>query len=76
MDSPKDGTNSAGSSIRVDSSLEELASALFEGKRERRRHLAALPFDAKIRIVVELQRLAYETRCAAGLLPREPWRLP
>jgi hypothetical protein len=54
----------------------ELCERLFRAKEERRRHLAQLPFEEKVRILVELQKMAYETRTAAGLPCPKPWDLP
>jgi hypothetical protein len=41
------------------------AEIIFQKKRERRRRLAALPFEKKIEIVVELQK-------AAGAIRKDP----
>jgi hypothetical protein len=42
--------------------MNKSAERVFEKKRERRRQLAKLPFEKKIEIVVELQRIAAKTR--------------
>jgi len=52
-----------------------LLDALRQGKRRHRKHLAALPIEEKLRIVVELQRLAAEIARGTGRPEREPWRL-
>lgn len=38
------------------------ADRVFRKKRDRRRALAKLPFEEKIRIIVELQKAAFEIR--------------
>jgi len=38
--------------------INKSAERVFEKKRQRRRHLAKLPFEKKIEIIVELQRVA------------------
>ena len=40
----------------------ETAETAFKKKRKRRRELARLPFEKKIEIVVELQKMAAEIR--------------
>ena len=45
-------------------------------KQIRRRELARLPFEEKIRIVVQLQRITTEIRTSMGLPSRKPWDLP
>ncbi|HUW62698.1 MAG TPA: hypothetical protein VMZ06_16950 [Candidatus Bathyarchaeia archaeon] len=45
-------------------------------KRKRRRELARLPFEEKIKIVVQLQRITTEIRTSMGLPARKPWDLP
>ncbi len=40
----------------------KLAEYIFEKKRRRRRQLARLPFEKKIEIVVELQKIAASIR--------------
>jgi hypothetical protein len=42
--------------------MNKSAERVFEKKRERRRQLAKLPFEKKIEIVVELQRIAAKIR--------------
>jgi hypothetical protein len=43
-----------------DRALQKVARRLFRAKQERRRELAALPFEEKIRIVSDMQALAKE----------------
>ncbi|MDI6850172.1 MAG: hypothetical protein QME69_10335 [Candidatus Saccharicenans sp.] len=42
--------------------MAKLAADIFEKKRRRRRQLARLPFEKKIEIVVELQKVAASIR--------------
>jgi len=46
---------------------------LLDGKAQRRRELASLPFDRKLEIVLELQRTVAQIRRAAGRQGPEPW---
>ncbi len=56
---------------------EEVVVWLRESKERRRRALASLSFEDKVRIVVALQRMADEVRAGAGRPgPRRAWRLP
>ncbi len=48
---------------------------LFCGKEDHRRKLAALPIEAKVRIIVQLQEIAAEIARSTGRTPREPWKL-
>lgn len=49
---------------------------IFDARRESRRARARLPIEEKIRILVELQKIAVKARIdAAGKNPREPWRI-
>ena len=43
--------------------------------RARRRRLARLPVEQKLRILVQMQRLAAEIARSSGRPVREPWRL-
>lgn len=56
--------------------LEPLAQAVFTGKRERRRQLAALPVEQKFTILLHLQQLASEVAKAAGRPAKKPWSIP
>ncbi len=56
---------------------EEVVAWLRESKGRRRRALASLPFEEKVRIVVALQHMADEVRAGAGRLgPCRAWTLP
>jgi hypothetical protein len=48
---------------------------LFAAKKARRVALARLPIEEKVRIIVELQRIAYDIRSAAGASAPKPWDL-
>jgi hypothetical protein len=48
---------------------------LFAAKKARRMALARLPFEEKVRIIVELQRIAYDIRSAVGKPAPKPWDL-
>jgi len=50
--------------------VQKLAQRLFRAKRERRRELAALPFEEKLRIVSEMQKLAKEIASVRGKMKR------
>ena len=54
---------------------DKAAEIVFRKKRERRRQLAKLPFEKKIEIVVELQRVAAVIRKDPGRIvwPLRPW---
>jgi len=56
--------------------LEALAENLYRAKRERRMALAHLPIEEKIRIIVELQKWAYDIRTSVGAPARKPWGIP
>jgi hypothetical protein len=58
-----------------DTRIRQLVQTALAAKAERRRELARLPIEDKVRIVVELQRLAAEARRAMGRPAREPWVL-
>lgn len=46
---------------------------LFVHKESRRRDLAALPIEEKIKILVKLQHMANAVGCQAGRDYRKPW---
>jgi hypothetical protein len=56
--------------------IERWMARALAAKRKRRRELARLPFDEKIKIVVQLQRITTEIRTSMGLPARKPWDLP
>lgn len=49
---------------RTGASEKDAVEKLFEAKKARRMELAALPFEEKIKIVVELQKIAASTKPA------------
>jgi len=59
----------------MNQSLEETVEAIFRHKRERRRALASLPIEEKIRILVRLQEIAGEISWAARGIKRQPWKM-
>ena len=71
-----ESANSSSSSASTDEQCRALAERIFRAKEERRRELARLPFEEKFRILLELQRIAYEFRTAAGLPARKPRDIP
>jgi hypothetical protein len=56
-----------------DARIQHLIQTALAAKAERRRDLARLAIEDKVRVVVELQRLATETTRAIGRPAREPW---
>ena len=48
---------------------------LFRAKEKRRAALAKLPIEEKIRIVVDLQKMANDIRAATGRRKRRVWEL-
>ncbi len=53
------------------------AGDIFDAKARRRRDLALLPHEEKVRIVVRLQRMANAMLTASGGTPPRPaWHLP
>jgi len=55
--------------------LRELAEEAFRQKAQRRKELAALPIEEKVRILVELQKRANEVRRATGRPEMYVWQL-
>lgn len=51
----------------------ELAQKVFASKARRRRWLAALPVEEKYRRFLQLQRMAYAIKRAAGKPAPAPW---
>jgi len=47
---------------------------LFRAKKERRKNLAKLPIEEKVKILVRLQKLAAPLLLAQGL-SRKPWKI-
>ncbi len=54
--------------------LQRQIELLFEAKQRRRQTLARLPFERKIQILVELQKMASEIRGALGETTRHAWK--
>ena len=52
-----------------------LAERLFRAKARRRRQLAALPIEEKIRILIEMQRLSNDIRRKTGRKPLPEWEI-
>jgi len=75
MDSPRDGPNPETRSAWNSPELASLMEKLFAAKKARRMALARLPFEEKVRIIVELQRIAYDIRSAVGKPAPKPWDL-
>jgi hypothetical protein len=48
---------------------------LFRGKESRRRDLAALPIEEKIKILIKLQHIASAVGRQAGREYRKPWHV-
>jgi hypothetical protein len=57
----------------VSPNRKKLADSLFRAKAARRRRLAALPIEQKIRILIEMQRLSNDVRRKAGRKPLPEW---
>jgi hypothetical protein len=47
-------------------------SEIYWAKAERRKRLAALPFDEKVRLMEKLQTMGHTLRAARGQLPSSP----
>jgi len=75
MDSTRNGPNSEGSPAWSDPEYTSLTEKLFVAKKARRVALARLPIEEKVRIIVELQRIAYEIRASVGKPAPKPWDL-
>jgi len=57
---------------RRDDQLPEWAQKMFRAKAQRRRRLAGLPIEEKVRILGDLQELADAIRAIAGRPKRQP----
>lgn len=53
--------------------MQKGAEALFRAKQRRRRELAKLPLEEKIRILADLQKMANEIRATVGGIKRRSW---
>ena len=49
--------------------------SLFLARQKRRRELARLPIERKIRILLALQKMAGDVRSRAGGARRRPWKI-
>lgn len=47
---------------------------IFQAKQERRRHLAKLPIEEKIKILVQLQKIAAPILATRGI-KKQPWKI-
>lgn len=54
--------------------MQKTAEALFRAKQKRRRKLSQLPFEEKIRILADLQKMASEVQRTVGGMKRRPWQ--
>lgn len=59
----------------VDPAAAEAMKRILSAKEERRRELAALPIEEKVKRVVELQRLTNDIRRHCGRPPLPEWKL-
>ena len=48
---------------------------IFKAKRQFHKKLAKIPFEEKIGIIVNLQRIANDIRVSAGGQPRKVWKI-
>ena len=53
--------------------IQKAAEELFRAKQKRRRELAKLPFERKIGILIDLQKMADGLRAAKGGNQLRPW---
>ena len=56
--------------------FKKMARDIFQRKVERRQALAKLPIEKKIRILIELQKIASEIRKISGRSGPRPWQIP
>ena len=75
MDSPRNGPNPETRSAWNSPELASLVEKLFAAKKARRVALARLPIEEKVRIIVELQKIAFDIRSAVGKPSPKPWDL-
>lgn len=55
--------------------MRDLMTSILKSKQLRRQELAKLPYEKKIEIVIELQKLARDARIALGQPPTPVWNL-
>ena len=73
MDYGKNGRNSGDDSMGNKPLRQREAEKLFQVKQRRRRELAKLPFERKIRILIELQKIADDIRATLRGIKRRSW---
>ena len=49
--------------------------SIIDAKQKQRKHLASLPIEEKLRIIVQMQHLAYEIARSSGRVAPTPWNL-
>lgn len=67
--------NSRSDSMKNKGRIQKGAEELFRAKQRRRRKLAKLPFERKIRILADLQKMAHDIRAAIGGIKWRPWNV-
>lgn len=60
--------------LRKSTDTEGYNKTVFRQKREWRRREARLPIEEKMRILLDLQHIAYEIGRSQGRTPSRPWR--
>lgn len=60
---------------QVSADKRKLAERLFRAKAARRRRLAALPIEEKIKILLKMQRLSNDIRRKTGRKPLYEWEI-
>jgi hypothetical protein len=73
MDYGKNGLNSGGDSMENKLLRQRETEKLFRAKQRRRQELAKLPFERKIRILIELQKIADDIRTTLRGTKRRSW---
>ena len=73
MDSSNRGERCSPGSPELGGQPSSVLMGLLAGKQAHRAALARLPYEEKVRIVIELQKLAFGMQSAAGRPARKPW---
>lgn len=60
---------------KTSSSLKQTVKRLWRAKQQRRKSLAALPIEEKIKIIVKLQQAAYPLLAKRNKNQLKPWKL-
>ncbi len=60
---------------QASSDKRKLAETLFRAKAARRRRMAALPIEEKIKILIEMQKLSNDIRRKTGRKPLPEWEI-